>query len=173
LAEAVALADRWAESDYPYYLVESLSQELKAMVVNPPFDIQVDDERVRSFLMIASLHYGSSWAFWAERNADSLQSVQQVIKVIGLSYLRPRLRAICTLQFFPAALVERAAAGMGGALDPRIRRLLQKVVAQHKAREYLQQLIAGEDAEAGKKAASVLNELARCEDEADPDLESL
>lgn len=170
MAEASALADRWAKSDYPYYLVESLSQELKAMVINPPFDARIDDAQVRSFLLLASLHYGSSWALWAERNTDNLEAVQQVIKVIGLAYTRPRLRAICALQFFPVATVERAAADLGGALDPRIVKVLEQVVIPGRARDHLQKLIGGQDEELAKKAAAVLRELERNEGGEDEDL---
>lgn len=171
LAEASSLADRWAKLDYPYYLVESLSQELKAMVINPPYDVQIEDAQVRSFLLQASLHYGSSWAFWAERNAGNLEAVQQVIKVLGLAYTRPRFRAICTLQFFPRETVEQAAADLEGSLDPRIGKVLEKVVLPGRAQEYLQKKIEGKDTEVAKKAGAVMQELSRNEGADDDDLD--
>lgn len=163
IAEARALTRRWSEADHAYYLVESVSRELKALVVNPPFDFPVEDEQVRGFLLLASLHYGSSWPFWTGRNADNMEAAQQVIKVLGLSYDRPRFRAVCALQFFSAGVVEKAAAVLGGALAPRIRKLIETVVLPGRAKEYLQKISDGSDHELGKKAAAVMRELSRFE----------
>lgn len=170
LAEARALAHRWSEADHAYYLVESVGAELKALVVNPPFDFPAEDEGVMGFLLLASLHYGSSWPFWTARNADNVHSAQQVIGVLGLSYDRPRFRAVCALQFFAAGVVEKAVAILGGSLDPRIRKLVESVVLAGRAKDYLEAKGAGSDPELAKKAKAVMRELARCQDTGEEDL---
>lgn len=98
LQEAARHAAQWATAGYAYHIVEGISERLKAFLRHPPVEVDIEDNETLSFLLVAALHFGGNWPFWVERTRNNTETSQHLIRVLNISYIRPRLRALYALQ---------------------------------------------------------------------------
>ena len=79
-------AIKWEKANRPYYIVESLSGELIAMVRHPPLEMKRVDEPLLSFLLLAGLHYGGNWLNWLRANLKNNFVIPTLLTALTVSY---------------------------------------------------------------------------------------
>jgi len=159
LQEAIRTAALWAEEGYPYYVVEGISARLKGLILHPPEDIELEDEGLLAFVLIAALHYGGNWAFWLRKNTDNATVIGHLIKVLSISYVRPRFRALFVLQSFAVTEIKKIMDNPECHLSSDMRKIITKYVLCGKVTDYLTTVKKKADPDMAKKAASVLAEI--------------
>lgn len=159
LEEAERTAAGWAEEGYPYYVVEGISEKLKALIRHPPKDIEIEEDNVLAFMMVAALHYGGNWNCWVEKNRKNAEVVMLLLETLSISYARPRFRALFALQSLDAENIKKGLEVNKALVPPDIIKLVRKYVLTGKVSDYLTKIKDGPDSVLGKKAAAVLREI--------------
>lgn len=161
LGEISYLADRWAEKNYEYYTIEGLSKEARAVLRNPPSKIEIDDENLILFMLIASLHYGGNWNYWQKKVINNNSAVIRIFNVLEISYLRPKLRALYALQFYDKDTIRNAVFTTNSTVSPSLSELVEKYVYTKKVTEYFAQLVQNGTPQEKDKINVILMEIKR------------
>jgi len=161
IEEATRMADYWSKAGYPYHLVETISDKLKAFLNHPSEDVEIDDKGTHHFLMVASIHFGRNWFYWLDKAGKDAKSAAHLIRILIIAYIRPRLRALYALQQIPRKEVEKALEDYPEKIPQEISGLLRKYPLRSAVMEYIKKIIEGPDPELRKKAASVMREIER------------
>jgi hypothetical protein len=157
--EAYLVTERWIKSGYQYYILEGISKELKALITNPPNDINITDTDVLNLLMIAAIHFGGNWNFWIQKNPKKTKAIELLIQILNISYDRPRFRVLVALQDFNKTDINHVLDKMGNEVHTGIKTLIDKYVLPNKVQEYLLKIKKGDEPDIAKKAAVVLREI--------------
>ncbi len=165
LGELYQLAGKWAQNDYAYFVLESLGNELKSMLRNTPKSIEIEDEELLLFMMVASLHYGGNWEYWQKRISDPNKIAEQLVSVLEVSYLRPKLRALYAIQLLEPSLFAEKLAGTTLIKDNNLLSIIQNFVFTRQVFSYLETLLKNSDQDVAKKAKVVLDEIKRYQNE--------
>ena len=159
--EIEALAGRWTKSGCPYQQLEEISKKMQLFLREPPTDLVFKDEDTLLMLMLAAIHFGANWLYWVRKNSGSRAAVRQLLGLLRISYLRPRLRALYALEQFAPELVAGEIRNLDRELSRGSRALLEKYVQTQNVEGYLEKLRNGDDPELCLKAGAVLKEIRR------------
>jgi hypothetical protein len=157
--EAYQLALQWADAGYPYHMVEGISDKLKAQIRHPPAEVEISEDDVLNFLMVAALHHGGNWHYWVKKNVDQPQTVVHLLRVLGISYTRPRLRALFALQCIEAENLKETMKQSKDLIPPDMQKIIPKYVVTSDVPGYLLKIKQGADPDMSKKASGVLREI--------------
>lgn len=161
LGEFFQLTTKWAQNDYEYFVLEGLNNDLKSILRNTPRSIEIEDQDVLLFMMIASLQYGGNWGYWQARVKDTDKAVGHLLKVLEISYFRPKLRALYALQKYERAAIQEKIAGTGLVNDSNLVSVLEEYVFAKQVIAYLEKLAHSADLDTAKKTKVVLDEIKR------------
>jgi hypothetical protein len=157
-AEASRIAKKWAKSDYPYYILEGLSVDLKAMLRNPPKDMEDVNEDTALLLLMASIHFGGNWVKALNRCKDKYRATKLLFNALDISYVRPRLRALCALQACGHQEIKKLLNNTDIKLDESMRILIESYILTDTVKEYLISVKDESDSDLARKASEVLRE---------------
>lgn len=157
--EAERLSGRWAAAGYPYHMVEGISQSLAAQVRNPPEKAESLGDDLISFFMVAGMHHGGNWCHWVDANRLNGSAVDHLMRVLRVSYDRPRLRALYALQRLEKDEIEGIIEQKTAQLPSDIGEIISRYVVTGKVIEYLERVASAQDADLARKAKAVLKEI--------------
>ena len=163
LGEIYHLANRWREHDHAYFVIEGLGDEIKSILCNTPKYLEIKDENVMLFMMIAALHYGGNWIFWQKKIRKQDLMCKQLLELLKIDYLRPRLRALFALQFCDTKSLEKNLAELNQDTLKPIKKLIDQYVIPQRVQEYLESLASSHNAEYSEKAHKVITEIHKYE----------
>lgn len=155
------MAYRWKEDNFNYYHLESLSEIQKALLRNSPKSFHIEDETLRLFMLVASIHYGGDWPYWAECVENKHEMAFHLVSILSIAYIRPKYRALYLLQSLDNDLVKSLLASQKLDLDPALLQLMEKYVFTSDFLTYLQRLVVQNRPEISKRAQTVLYEIQR------------
>lgn len=159
--EIEAMSDRWAASDYPYHQLEEISKKMQLFIREPPEDLVFKDDNTLLMLMLAALHFGANWGYWVQLNQSRRVAVRQLLRLLRISYLRPRLRAFYALQNFDHEVINEELEKLGEEVAGGNRTLIKKYVLTGTVGTYIQKLRDSGDLEFRLKAEAILKEIQR------------
>ncbi len=159
LGEIYHLANRWMENDHAYFVIEGLSDEIKSILCNTPKHLEIEDENVLLFMTIASLHYGGNWIYWQKkiRNHDVMS--RQLLELLKIEYVRPRLRTLFALQFCDKKSIEKNLSEVNPESLAPVIKLFDQYVFPQQVQKYLELLADSHTSEYSEKAQKVINEI--------------
>lgn len=157
LGQILQLANRWAQHNYEYFVLEGIDNELKSILRIAPRTLKISDENATLFLTIASIHFGGAWLYWQKKISNSKKVIVQLVRILNIPYLRPRLRSLYTLQNFEKNLVEEELRSLN--LDDDFKDVFNKYVFTKKMDIYLQKLANHADPQVASKAKIIIEEI--------------
>jgi hypothetical protein len=155
------LTNRWVQNNYAYYVLENLTNEQKSILRNSPKDFQITDENVILFMLEASLHYGGDWFYWAKQVPNKDVLAKHLVKMLLITYVRPRYRSLYLLQEIERSSIETWLNSFGLDSNQEIMQLMEKFVFTGKVHEYLVKASESSNIEVAKRAKSVIFEIDR------------
>ncbi len=159
LEEWKELAGKWVDSNYPYYIIEGLSDVQKAFIRHPPKDPEIVDSDVKNFLMVSSLHYGGNWYYWVKTSLDTPRILSCLIETLEISYQRVGYRVLYCLQLFEEDHIKEVIENNRTRVSSENSRRIEKYVYGGKVVKYLEKLKENSDSGTVRRAASVLREI--------------
>ncbi len=161
LGQFYQLADRWAKNHHAYFVLESLNEEQKSILRNAPKTIEVDDQNVQLFMLEASLHYGGDYIYWSRRITDKETLATHLVKILAITYIRPRYRALFLMQEINSEILlpileVRQVTGNAGLMQ-----IIEKHVFNGTFKAYLTKVSESKDYEVARRARNVLFEINR------------
>ena len=161
------LANRWAKNNYAYFVLESLNEEQKSMLRNAPKIIEIDDEHVQLFMLEASLHYGGDWIYWGNRIANKEVLARHLVKMLKITYIRPRYRALYLMQNIDRNILEPILESLELNKNEGLLQLIEKQVFTKTFGEYIKRVSESKDHEVAKRAKTVVFEINRYDESGD------
>jgi len=153
----------WRQNGYDYDAVIVLEGNKKGLAFlrreeNWPADGE-EDEELDAFCLMAALHFGQSWGFWARRNRGSELAIRRLLALLRnpYGYERPRLRALYALQQCDAPLVAKILDEEGW--PDHDRKLIRRYVLTGEVKAYLRHLVAQGSGRLRRKADAVVQEI--------------
>ena len=159
LGEIYRMAKRWRDNDYAYFVLEDINNEIKSILQNTPKNIEIEDENVILFMMVASLHYGGNWIYWQNKIKNGNIASTQLLNVLKIKYIRPRFRALFALQRYDKMLIENQLSETDILNDENLKTILNKYIYPKTFVDYLQCLADDDNVEYKEKAKKVLDEI--------------
>lgn len=157
--ELSEIAQDWESANRAYHIVERLSDALKGMIRHPPIDMAQADEPLRSFLLLAGLHYGGNWLHWLGLNLRTQHALPTMLTALSVSYDRVRFRAFYGLQFIDTAslisTVNDASVKIGG----NTKDIINRFVIPKSVMSYLKEVAQSVDNRLADKARAVIREI--------------
>ncbi|MCK9638967.1 MAG: toll/interleukin-1 receptor domain-containing protein [Prolixibacteraceae bacterium] len=161
LGQFYQLSNRWAQNNYAYYVLESLNEEQKSILRNAPKTIEIEDENVMLFMLEASLHFGGDWVYWGRRINNKETLAKHLVKMLGITYIRPRYRSLYLMQDIEKTYIEPWLETNNLTQDEGLMKLLEKHVYTKIFLNYLFKVSESTDPELAKRAKTVLFEINR------------
>lgn len=155
------LAQKWNEESYPYYLIESLDKKLQSFLRHPTLESKDLENGYLDFMMVAAIHYGGNWCYWVKNNSHSPHRLNQLVKVLNISYDRVRFRILFALQLFEQETIEKEINDTATILPEGLIKVLHNYVYTKTVNEYLSKLKNGSDVDLSKKSSAVMREIAQ------------
>jgi len=154
-----SIANRWKKKNSPYYIVEELSRELRAIVRHPPSDMKRIDEPLKSFLLLSGLHYGGNWFHWLNINLKNKNIIDILLTALSTSYDRVKFRAIYAMQFINHKdLLEYIDTDLP-MINENTKDFIKKIVIPKKAKKYIKDSSKSDDRRLADKAMAVMREI--------------
>ena len=123
-----------------------------------------DDEAL--LLLMPSIHFGGNWVRWLDHCKDKQRVTRDLIKLLDVTYMRPRFRALCALQACDKQEIENLLTESDLEIDSSLRNLIERYVLTGSMQEYLLKIKTGNDHDLSQKAAAVLREFMRYSEKA-------
>jgi hypothetical protein len=161
LGQFYQLADRWAKNNYAYFVLESLNEEQKSILRNAPKTIEVDNINVQLFMLEASLHYGGDWLYWSRKITDKTKLAEHLIKMLSITYIRPRYRSLYIMQEVNKNTVIKLIKKHNLNQNAGLMRVIEEYVFTEKFLDYLSKISENKDIEVAKRAKTVSFEINR------------
>jgi len=161
LGQFYKLADRWAKNNYAYFVLESLNEEQKSILRNAPKTIEINEEHVQLFMLEASLHYGGDYIYWSRRIAGKEALARHLVKMLSITYIRPRYRALYLMQEVEKDILKPELAARGLNQNAGMMQLIEKYVYTGKFKDYIIKVSESNDHEVARRAKTVLFEINR------------
>jgi hypothetical protein len=161
LGQFYQLADRWAKNNHAYFVLESLNEEQKSILRNAPKTIEVDNMNVQLFMLEASLHYGGDYIYWGRRIADKEALARHLVKMLSITYIRPRYRALYLMQQVEKDILKPELEARGLNQNAGLMQLIDKYVYTGKFKDYIIKVSESKDHEVARRAKTVLFEINR------------
>ncbi|UCF69420.1 MAG: toll/interleukin-1 receptor domain-containing protein [Acidobacteriota bacterium] len=158
------LAALWEQGGRRYSFVELYGSPLRRLLAasdDPVGGSHDAGPEALALLMLAAIHYGEQWGAWLERNLQNDVALDVLLETLGggLCYLRPRFRALYSLQRFDGAHISTAIERRLQPLPADVRRIIRDYVLPERMEEYLFKVRATGDPSLAPKAAAVLHEI--------------
>jgi uncharacterized protein (DUF1778 family) len=161
LGQFYQLANRWAQNNYAYFVLESLNEEQQSILRNAPKSIEINDENVMLFMLEASLHYGGDWIYWDRRIKNQETLAKHLVKILDITYIRPRYRALYLMQDIEKTIIEPWLKRYSITQNTNLMELFEKHVYTGTFLSYLKKVSENTDLEVAKRAKTVLFEINR------------
>lgn len=161
LGQFYQLAERWVKNNHAYFVLESLNEEQKSILRNAPKTIEVDNLNVQLFMLEASLHYGGDYIYWSRRIADMQAMTRRLVRILGITYIRPRYRALFLMQEVEKDILLPELEASGLSKDAGLMKLIDKYVYSGKFKEYIIKVSESKDYEVARRAKTVVFEINR------------
>ena len=161
LGQFYQLAERWAKNNYAYFVLESLNEEQKSILRNAPKTIEVDNLNVQLFMLEASLHYGGDYIYWSRCIDDKEALARHLVKILGITYIRPRYRALYLMQEVEKGILQPELEARGLNQNDGLMQLIEKHVYTGKFKEYIEKVSESKDHEVARRAKTVVFEINR------------
>lgn len=153
-------ASDWANSSYPNYLIEDMSNKHKSFIRHPPKKIKSINNTTAFFLFRAALHYGGNWHFWFSKCKDYQFTIELILDALSQSYDRVAFRGLYVLQFINQDYLEKALNNCS-SLTAEMRAHIHSYVTTKTVKNYLESIVSSKDHHLAQKAAEVLKEIYR------------
>jgi len=161
LGQFYQLANRWAKNNYAYFVLESLNEEQKSILRNAPKTIEIEDEHVQLFMLEASLHYGGDWVYWSNRIANKEILAKHLVKMLTITYIRPRYRALYLMQNIDKSIIEPLLESSELKKNNGLLQMIDKHVFTKTFGEYIKKVSKSDDHEVASRAKTVVFEINR------------
>ena len=158
LAEIHRITKNWVDSGCPYFILEGISPDLKALLRHPTKDIEGINDDEALLLLMASIHFGGNWISALDKCQDKRRAAALLMNAMQVSYMRPRFRALCALQACGREEIQKLPAENDTGVDASLRTLIERYVLTARMDVYLRKIKEAGDPDLSKKAAEVLRE---------------
>lgn len=149
----------WKNSGYQHFLVEALTEQQKGFVRHPPKDIDLKDQLLCQFLMIASIQHGGNWFFWLEKSKNIDDTLRLLVKTLSVSYKRVVFRILYALQIFDKNQLDAEMQHQREDIPNNMFGIVSKYVNNNWSLDYLKSLSNSSDEGTKSRAASVISEI--------------
>ncbi len=130
-------------------------------VRNAPKTIEVNNLNVQLFMLEASLHYGGDYIYWSRRIAGKEALARHLVKMLSITYIRPRYRALYLMQQVEKDILKPELEARGLNQNAGLILLIEKYVYTGQFKDYIIKISESNDHKVARRAKIVLFEISR------------
>ena len=164
LLEKLALySGGWEASDYLYTIPENQGKIFKPYtILDKSFWGDSLSQIERSFLLAVAIHYDAGWQQWTLYNVGNQVAVTAMFKILQITYLRPRLRALYAMQHLDMdeLIVKELEKNYTKCLKKKIYQALMEHLPGKTMTVFIRKIAEDKNSHAARKASQVLSEIA-------------
>ena len=159
LEELGNISKDWKNSEYQHFIVESLTEQQKGFVRHPPKKIDIKEQLLCQFLMIASIQHGGNWFFWLEKSKELENTLKLLVKTLSVSYKRVLYRILYALQIFDKNQLDVEIQHQQKDIPSSMIGIVSTYVKNNWSLDYLESLLKSSDEGTKSRASSVMAEI--------------
>ncbi|MFC1476482.1 hypothetical protein ACFL5S_00800 [Fibrobacterota bacterium] len=153
-------AEGWEKNNFEYSYVEKVGAEYKKYANEKSIIKSVDNNTVKAFFLMISIHFKCDWKFWTIQNKNNPKAASALFQIFYKNYVRTNLRAFYALQYFKKELIQTELNKIiHSKLDSHIVNIIHNKVLKGDALSIVNKVASNKNSHIANKGKEVLAEI--------------